>query len=60
MKIRVNYGKTVNLGNYQSERIDLSIEKDVEEVHSHAEMINTWFELKELANDLIKGNYDKS
>lgn len=30
-KIKVELGKTINIGNYESIRIDLSIEKDIKE-----------------------------
>lgn len=30
MKITVNYGLTKNLGNYESERLDVSIERDLD------------------------------
>ena len=30
MKVKVSYGLTINKGNYESERIDISVEHDVE------------------------------
>ena len=30
MKLKVSYGLTINKGNYESERIDISVEHDVE------------------------------
>lgn len=30
MKIKVSYGLTINKGNYESERIDVSVEHDLE------------------------------
>ncbi len=52
MKIRVNYGKTVNLGNYESERIDMSIEKDVDDRDHRVALISTFQELKRLVEEM--------
>ena len=59
MKIRVNYGKTVNLGNYESERIDISLEKDVEENKYRVELIKTFNELKMMLEGMARGDYNK-
>ena len=45
-RIRVNYGKTFNLGRYESERIDISLEKDVEEKDWVIESSSLLVELK--------------
>ena len=60
MKIRVNYGKTVNLGNYESERIDMSIEKDVDEKDHGMSLIKTFNELKRLVEGAARGDYEQS
>ena len=60
MKIRVNYGKTVNLGNYESKRIDLSLEKDINEIEQRGyrvEMIRVYKELETLAENILKGEF---
>ena len=57
MKIRVNYGETVNLGNYESERIDISLEKDVDETKYRYELIATFNELKQICEGMVRGDY---
>lgn len=39
MKIKVSYGYTFNLGNYESERIDVSEEFEIDEVRKPIEVI---------------------
>ncbi len=46
-KLRINYGRTINLGNYESERIDVSLETDVEE--------ENWMNEADILFSLLKG-----
>lgn len=53
-KLRINYGRTINLGNYESERIDVSLETDVEE--------ENWMNEADILFSLLKAKvaeYDK-
>jgi len=51
--INVAYGKTVNLGNFESARIDLGISLDLNEKEDHEEMIDSVFIfLKEKVKEL--------
>lgn len=42
-RISVSYGLTINLGNYESERIDASYERDLGQYESIEEGFNTEF-----------------
>ncbi len=54
VRIRVNYGKTFNLGNYESERIDISLEKDVDLKDWVLETSSLFVELKIQVDQLRK------
>ena len=48
MKIKVSYGLTINKGNYESERIDISEEHNIDDLDLIEEMRDALFdELKE-------------
>ena len=55
VRIRVNYGKTINLGNYESERIDMSIEMDVDVEGWMAEEVYLLDQLRALVKTQIHG-----
>ncbi len=52
VRIRVNYGKTINTGNYESERIDMSLEKDVDERNWVKEQSDLFHTLKAMVEHL--------
>ena len=55
-RITVNYGMTVNKGNYESERIDLEYATDLQHEENAEDTMITLFErLKSLATDLTGG-----
>lgn len=52
-QVTVSYGKTFNLGNYESERIDLSITQEIEHSDSIPDLIDAEFKyLKIKVNNL--------
>lgn len=55
MKIGVSYGKTVNLGNYESLRVDATLEIDVPESEVSSAYDLAWIEVKEQVNSQVKG-----
>jgi hypothetical protein len=54
-RVKLNYGRTVNLGNYESLRLDLSVETDVKDLSmvetAYSELQQT---LQEQMADAIK------
>ena len=56
MKISVSYGKTINLGNYESLRLDASMEVDTTSADYNQEYARAWEEVrKQVDNQTIKG-----
>jgi hypothetical protein len=57
-KIKVSIGRTINLGNYESARIDIGAEADIgdEDFHVDLELLHRLL-VKELAGRITKGEY---
>lgn len=54
-RIKVHYGRTVNLGNYESMRMEIGTETDVDNEEDQEKLIREEFNfLRKLAKDLIK------
>ena len=54
-KLIINYGRTINLGNYESERIDISLEKEIAEEDLIEESDKLFFALKAKLIQLSNG-----
>jgi hypothetical protein len=51
-RIRMNYGRTINMGNYESLRLDLSMEMDINEINDNREAFS--FLQEELHHEMEK------
>ena len=54
VRIAVKYGKTVNLGDYESKRIDMSVEVDVDQKDCLNEQLALYANLKAMVNSIIE------
>ena len=55
-KLMVKFGKTVNLGNYESQRIDISLEITTDVIGFDKVAKELYAQLKELANSLLENS----
>ncbi len=54
MRIKYSLGKTINLGNFQSARIDIGMEMDTETERIHSDMVDIKLFVKDELTKAIK------
>ena len=55
-KLRINYGRTINTGNYESLRLDISLEVEIDEILFQQSAKQLFNEIKFTFDEILEAN----